>query len=130
MYFQRKFGNKYHNLTYGFSLQPVPCLQFHWNRKYFSSVILGLGGRLFMAPCYGFHLFDRERKYEWLVHKEFLLDWSIFLLYLLQSACCSKYTAKSTSFSLSNLFLHFLHQLALKYLRIFVTVMRSNSTVF
>ena len=37
------------------------CLQFHWNRKYFSSAVLRLRGRLFMAPWHGFHLFDEER---------------------------------------------------------------------
>ena len=37
------------------------CLQFHWNRKYFTSAVLRLRGRLFMAPWHGFHLFDEER---------------------------------------------------------------------
>ena len=36
-------------------------LQFHWNRKYFSSAILRLRDRLFMVPWHGFHLFDKER---------------------------------------------------------------------
>ena len=41
--------------------------------------------------------------------KDFFLDWLIFLLYLLQFDCCSKYSAKTTNFLSWNLFLHFLH---------------------
>ena len=37
------------------------CLQLHWNRKYFSSAVLRLCGRLFMGPWHGFHLLDWER---------------------------------------------------------------------
>ena len=37
------------------------CLQFHWNWKYFSTAVLRLRGRLFMAPWNGFHLFHEER---------------------------------------------------------------------
>ena len=70
-------------------------------------------------------------KYEWFFHKALFFDWLIFLLYLLQSVCCSKYSAKITDFSFLNLFLHLLHSFALKYLRIFVTVMlRSSFTAF
>ena len=38
-----------------------------------------------------------------------LLDWLIFLLYLLQFVCCSKYSAKTSNFLFWNLFLLFLH---------------------
>ena len=70
-------------------------------------------------------------KYEWFLHEGLLLDWLIFLLYLLQSVCCSKYSAKITNFSFLNLFLHLLHSFVLKYLRIFVTVMlRFSFTAF
>ena len=70
-------------------------------------------------------------KYEWFLQGGLLLDWVIFLLYLLQSVCCSKYSAKKTNISFLNLFLHLLHLFFLKYLRIFVTVMlRSSFTAF
>ena len=48
----------------------------------------------------------------------------IFLLYLLQYICCSKYSAKTTNFSIFNLFLHFLHPFVLKNFRNFVTVIQ------
>ena len=71
------------------------CLQFHWNRKYFSSAALRLRGRL-------------------------LLDWLILLLFLLQSVYCSKYSTKITNFSMFNLILPFLHPL---HFRIYFKVM-------
>ena len=37
--------------------------------------------------------------------KDFSFDWLIFLLYLLQSVCWSKYSAKATNFSISNIFI-------------------------
>ena len=120
--FQRKLVNKYHNLLYCSSLQPVVCLQFHWNRNYFSSVVLRLRGQIFMAPWHGFHLFD---KYDWFLHEWLLLDWIIFLLYLLQSVCRSKYSAKIPNFS-KFFFLHLLHPFVLKHPRVFATVMRSS----
>ena len=44
------------------SLASIPsCLQFRWNRKYFSSGVLRLLGRLFISPWHGFHLFAKER---------------------------------------------------------------------
>ena len=68
----------------------------------------------------------RKGKYDWFLHKGLLLDWLIFLLYLLQSVCCSKYSAKTTNFSALNVFLHFLHQFVWKHFRIFATVMLSK----
>ena len=65
-------------------------------------------------------------KYDWFLHKGLLIGWLIFLLYLVQFVCCSKYSAKTTNFLFLNLFLHFLHPLFLKHLKFFVTVMQSN----
>ena len=53
-----------------------------------------------------------------------------FIFLLLEFVCCSKCFPKTTNLSLLNLFLHFLHPLVLKHLRIFVTVMQSNFTAF
>ena len=72
----------------------------------------------------------RKGRYKGFLHEGLLFDWLIFLLYLLQSVCCSKYSAKATNFSFLNLFLYFLHPFVLKYLRIFVTAMRTNFTAF
>ena len=65
-------------------------------------------------------------KYDRFLNKGFLFDWLIFLPYLLQSVYCSEYSAKTTNFSILNLFLHFLHSLLLKHFIIFVTAMRSK----
>ena len=70
----------------------------------------------------------RKSKSDGFLHEELLLDWLIFLL--LEFVCCSKCFPKTTNLLLLNLFLHFLHPLVLKHLRIFVTVMQSNSTAF
>ena len=43
-------------------------------QKYFSSAVLRLRGRLFMAPWYGFQLFDKKGKYDWFLHEGILLD--------------------------------------------------------
>ena len=63
-------------------------------------------------------------EYNWFIHEYvgLLLDWLIFLLYLLQSVFCPKYSAKTTNFSILNPFLYFLHPFFLKYFRIFGTV--------
>ena len=99
-------------------------LQFQWNRKYFFSAVQRLRGRLLMVPWHGFHFLDRKR-WIWLILARvegLLLDWLIFLLYLLQSVCCSKYSAKATNFPILNLFLHFLHAFVVKYFRSFAIV--------
>ena len=91
-------------------------------------LLLKLRGRQLIAPWHGFHLFDKEMLI-WLIplHEELLLlHLLIFLLYLLKSVYCSKYSAKITNFSILNVFLRFLHQFAWKHFRIFVTVMRSK----
>ena len=75
----------------------------------------------------------RKAKYDWFLHEGLLLDWLIFLLYLLHFVCCSKYSTNvycSITFLFLNLFAHFLHLFALKYLRFFLTVMQSNFTAF
>ena len=72
----------------------------------------------------------RKGKNDWNLHEGLPLDWLVFLLYLLQSVYCSKYSAKTTNFSFLNLFRYFLHPFFLKYLRIFVAVMWSNFTAF
>ena len=64
----------------------------------------------------------RKGKKDCFLDEGLLLDWLIFLLYLLQFVCCSKYSAKTTNFLFWNLFLHFLHPAPLQHLRIFVTV--------
>ena len=51
---------------------PYSCLQFHWNRKYFSSTVLRLRGRLFMVLWYGFHL-RRKGKQDWFLDEGLLL---------------------------------------------------------
>ena len=110
------------------SLQPVVCLQFRWNWitfpvPFWDYVADCLWLRDIVSICLIW-----KGKYDWFLHEGLFLDWLIFLLYLLQSVCCSKYSAKTTNFSFLNLFLHFLHPFVLKYLRIFVTVMWSNFT--
>ena len=98
----------------------------------FSGAILRIRGQLFMALWHGFHWFAKEM-YIQLIPPRFeglLLDWLIFILYLLQFACYSKYSAKTTNFLFLNLFLDFLHPLVRKHLRIFVTIMQSNFTAF
>ena len=56
------------------------------------------------------------------MHEYKILDWLISLLYLVQSVCCSKYSAKTTNFFILNPFLNFLHPFVLTYFRIFVSV--------
>ena len=91
-------------------------------------LFLKLRGRLLIAPWHGFHLFDKEMLIRLIPLHEglLLLHLLIFLLYLLKSVYCSKYSAKITNFSILNVFLRFLHQFAWKHFRIFVTVMRSK----
>ena len=115
-------GNKSQKCDILFLASTRSCLQFQWNRKYFFSAVRRLRGRLLMAPWHGFRLLDRGR---WIFLHEYeglLLDWLIFLLYLLQSVCYSKYSAKTTNFSILNAFLNFLHPFVLPYFGIFVTV--------
>ena len=118
---------KSRNLAYCSSLQPVVVYNFREIESTFSVPFLKLRGRLLIAPWHGFHLFDKEMYIRLIpLHEGLLLDLLIFLLYLLQSVCCSKYSAKTTNFSILNVFLCFLHQFIRKHFRIFVTVMRSK----
>ena len=65
-----------------------------------------------------------KNEYDWFLHEyeELLVDWLFFLLYLLQSVCCSKYSTKKTKLFYLNPFLHFLYPFVLKYFTIFITV--------
>ena len=114
-------------MAYCSSLQPVVVYNFREIESTFSVSFLKLRGRLLIAPWHGFHLFDKEMYIRLIpLHEGLLLDLLIFLLYLLQSVCCSKYSAKTTNFSILNVFLCFLHHFVQKHFRIFVTVMRSK----
>ena len=124
--FQRKYGNKSHNLTYCTSLQPVVVYNFSEIENTFPVSFWD-----YVANCRCLHgmvsiCSIRKGKYNWFFHEVLLLDWLIFLLYLLQSVCCSKYSAKTTNSSILNQFLHFLHLVVLKCFIILVTVMRSK----
>ena len=80
-------------------------LRFQWNRKYFSSAALRLRSRLLIAPrMVSMYLIRRCRYYRF-IHVGLLLDWQFFLLYLLQSVCCSKYFAKTAILYISKLFI-------------------------
>ena len=112
-------------MAYCSSLQPVVVYNFREIESTFSVPFLKLRGRLLTAPWHGFHLFDKEMKIRLIpLQEEVLLGLLIFLL--LQSVCCSKYSAKTTNFSILNVFLCFLHHFVQKHFRIFVTVMRSK----
>ena len=127
VYFHIKLENKSRYLSYCSSFQPVVVYNFWEIESTFSVQFLKLRGRLLIAPWHGFHLFDKEMYIRLIpLHEGLLLDLLIFLLYLLQSVCCSKYSAKTTNFSILNVFLRFLHQFVWKHFRIFVTVMRSK----
>ena len=120
VYFQIKLENKSRYLSYCSSFQPVVVYNFWEIESTFSVQFLKLRGRLLIAPWHGFHLFDKEMYIRLIpLHEGLLLDLLIFLLYLLQSVCCSKWSAKTTNFSALNVFLR-------KHFRIFVTVMKSN----
>ena len=114
-------------MAYCSSLQPVVVYNFREIESTFSVPFLKLRGRLLIAPWHGFHLFDKEMYIRLIpLHEGLLLDLLIFLLYLLQSVCCSKYSAQTTNFSILIVFLRFLHQFFRKRFRIFLTVMRSK----
>ena len=115
-------GNKSHNLTYCSSLQPV--VVYNFSESTFS-VPFGdyVTDYWWLCGMVSICLIGKG-EYDWFLreYEGLLLDWIIFLLYLLQSISCSKSSAKTTNFSILNLFLHFLHPFVLKYFRIFVTV--------
>ena len=120
--FQKKLGNKSHNLTHCSSLHPIVVYNFSEIESTFP-----LSFWNYVAKCWWLCgmvsiCLIRKGKYGWSHNRGFLFDWVIFLLYLLQSVCCSKYFAKTTDFSMLNLFLHFLYPFFLKHFRIFVTV--------
>ena len=113
VWFQRKLGNKYHNLLFCSFLQSVVVVcKFTRSTVLFQCHSENTWPTL-MALWHGFHWFAKEM-YIQLIPPRFeglLLDWLIFILYQLQFACYSKYSAKTTNFLFLNLFLDFLHPL-------------------
>ena len=118
--------NKSHNLTYCPSFQPVVVYNFSEIESTFSVPFWDdVADWRWIHGMVSICLI-RKVKYDRFLLETLLLDWLIFLLYLLQSVWSSKYSAKTKHFSVSNLFLHFLHPFVQTQLRIFVTVMRSK----
>ena len=125
-----KLWNKSHNLPYCSSIQSVVAYNFTEIESTFPVLLWDyVADCLWLRGMVSFCLL-RKGKYDWFLQKGLLLDWLIFLLYLLQFVCCSKYSAKTTNFLFLNLFLHFLHPFVPKHVRIFATVMKSNFTAF
>ena len=123
-------GNKSHNLLYCSSLQSVVVYNFTEIESTFPVPLWDYAADCLWLQGMVFICLLRKGKYDWFIHKGLLLDWLIFLLYLPQFFCCSKYSAKTTNFLFLNLFLNFPDPLVLKHLRIFVTVMQSNFPTF
>ena len=121
--FGEKGGNECHNLIYCSLLQHVVVYSFSEIESNFPVSLWDYVANYWWFRGMVSICLIRNGKYYWFLHKGLLLDW---LIYQLQSVCCSKYSAKTTNFSVLNLFLHFLHPFALKHFRIFVTVMRSK----
>ena len=117
--FQIKVGNKSHNLTYCFSFQTVVVYNFSEIESTFPVSFWD-----YVAGCWWldmvFMCLIRRGRYDWFVHERLPLDWLISVQYLLQSACCSKYVAKTANCYILNVFLRFLHPFVLKHFRIFV----------
>ena len=112
-------------MAYCSSIQPAVVYNFREIESTFSVLFLKLRGRLLIAPWHDFHLFDKEMKIQLIPLKEGLLLDLLFFPFL-QSVFCSKYSAKTTDFSILNVFLRFLHQFVRTHFRIFVTIMRSK----
>ena len=111
-------------MTYCSLLQPIVVYNFSGIKNTFS-VPFGdyVANHWWLCGMVSICLIGKG-EYNWFLHEYvgLLLGWLIFLLYLLQSVCCPKYSAKTTNCSILNLFLHFLYLSVLKYFRIFVTV--------
>ena len=111
-------------MTYCSSLKIVIIYNFSEIERTFSVLFED-----YVADCWWFRgmvsicLIGKDQ-YDWFLYEYegLFLDWLIFLLHLLQSVCCSKYSAKTTHFSILNPFFHFLHPLVLKHFRIFIAV--------
>ena len=96
VYFHRKVRNKSHNLIYCYSLQPKVVYNFREIEYIFPVPSWGyVADYLYIR---GLVPFPKKDKYNIFRHGEILLDLLIFTLYLLQSVCCSKYSAKTTIF--------------------------------
>ena len=119
-----------HNLSqFGilFLASTCSCLQFQWNRKYLSSAALKITWPTLDGSVAWFPLaWQRKDDNYWFLHERLLLDWLIFLLFLLHSVCWSKYSAKTTKISTLNVFLHLFHQFVRKHFRIFVRYCNGN----
>ena len=106
------------------------CLQFHWNRKYFSSAVLRLCGRLFMALWHGFHLFDEEVNRTDSSMKVFSLIGSFFFCICCNLSVAQNILPRQQIFYSEICFFISYILLVLQHLGIFVTVMQSNFTAF
>ena len=111
-------------MAYCFVLQPVALYNFIEFESTFPVLLWG-----YVADCWELRgmvsiYFIGKDEYNWFLHKYkgLFLDCLIFLLHLLQSVCCSKYSAKTTNVSILNPSLYLLHLFVLKYFRIFVAV--------
>ena len=128
--FQRKLGNKSQNLPYCSLLESVIVYNITEIESIFPVPFWDyVADCLWLRDMVSIFWWGKVNRSDSSV-KDFFLDWFIFLLYLLQFICCSIYSAKTTNFLFWNLFLHFLHLLVLKHLRIFVIVIQSNFTAF
>ena len=113
--------NKSDNLTYCSSLQPTVVYNFSKIESTFPVPLWGYVSNFWWLRGMVSICLIRKGKYNWLLAEGLLLDWLIFLLYLLQSVCCSKYSAKTTNFKSIYSFPTFL-----KHFRVFVSVTRSK----
>ena len=118
--------NKFHNVTYCSSLHLIVVYNFS---EIESAFLMSFWN--YVTNCWWLCgmvsiFLIRKGKYDWFFLEGLLLGWLIFLLFLLQSVYCLKYSAETTNFSILNLFLHFLHPFVVKHFRIFVAVMWSK----
>ena len=117
--FQKKLGNKSPNLTYCSSLQPIVVYNFSEIESTFS---VPFGN--YVADCWWLRgmvsiCLIGKGEYGWFFHEYLglLLDWLIFLLYLLQSVCCPKSIKSISLFSTSVLSWNILEFLLLYVMR-------------
>ena len=87
-----------YNLLYCSSLQPVVCFNFTEIENTFPVLFWDYKANCLWLCSMVCICLIQKGKNEWFFHEGLLLDWLIFLLHLLQSICCSKYSAKITSF--------------------------------
>ena len=103
--------------------QLVVVYSFSEIESTFPVLFLKLCDRLLIAQWHGFHyLFDTTDSST----KDFSLICLFFFYICCNLSAVQKNSAKTTNFSILNVFLRFLHQFVRKHFRIFVTVMRSK----